>query len=187
MVELTAFRVVQEAITNVVRHARARSARVTIRDTGSVLVVEVRDDGRVHQGPVTAGYGLRGMAERVESIGGELSHGHPSDTGWIGHSARRRCPRGQAIDQRSVPGRSYARLDGCPPGDAVSRAERRCATSSPPAISVAATAATIATIVATLPDEPASAGAVASPSRGRDASLWTNADDRLALGSLGRV
>jgi signal transduction histidine kinase len=44
-VELTAFRVVQEAITNVVRHARARSARVTIHDSGSVLVVEVRDDG----------------------------------------------------------------------------------------------------------------------------------------------
>jgi signal transduction histidine kinase len=83
MVELTAFRVVQEAITNVVRHARARSARVTIHDMGSVLVVEVRDDGRVHQGPVTAGYGLRGMAERVESIGGELWHGRPSDTGWI--------------------------------------------------------------------------------------------------------
>src|ERR671918_375172 len=83
MVELTAFRVVQEGITNVVRHARARSARVTIHDADSVLVVEVRDDGRARLGAVTAGYGLRGMAERVESIGGELWHGRPTDTGWV--------------------------------------------------------------------------------------------------------
>ena len=83
MVELTAFRVVQEGITNVGRHARARSARVTIHDADSLLVVEVRDDGRARLGAVTAGYGLRGMAERVESIGGELWHGRPTDTGWV--------------------------------------------------------------------------------------------------------
>jgi signal transduction histidine kinase len=83
MVELTAFRVVQEGITNVVRHAGARSARVTVCEAGSVLVVEVRDDGRGRGGAVSVGYGLRGMAERVESIGGELWHGRPPDGGWV--------------------------------------------------------------------------------------------------------
>jgi signal transduction histidine kinase len=83
MVELTAFRVVQEAITNVMRHARARSARVTIHDTDAVLVVDVRDDGQAGPGQVAPGYGLRGMAERVESIGGELWHGRPSGGGWV--------------------------------------------------------------------------------------------------------
>jgi signal transduction histidine kinase len=83
MMELTAFRVVQEGITNVVRHAGARSAWVTVREAGSALVVEVRDDGRARPGAVTAGYGLRGMAERVESIGGELWHGRPADGGWV--------------------------------------------------------------------------------------------------------
>jgi signal transduction histidine kinase len=83
MVELTAFRVVQEAITNVMRHARARSARVTIHATDAVLVVDVRDDGQAGPGQVAPGYGLRGMAERVESIGGELWHGRPSGGGWV--------------------------------------------------------------------------------------------------------
>lgn len=84
MVELTTFRVVQEAITNVVRHARATSARVTIHDEDAVLVVEVRDNGHAQApGRVTAGFGLRGMAERVESIGGELWHGRHRDGGWV--------------------------------------------------------------------------------------------------------
>jgi signal transduction histidine kinase len=83
MMELTVFRVVQEGLTNVVRHAGAQSARVTVREVGSVLVVEVRDDGGARVGAVTAGYGLRGMAERVESIGGELWHGRPPDGGWV--------------------------------------------------------------------------------------------------------
>ncbi|MGH9247288.1 MAG: sensor histidine kinase [Acidimicrobiales bacterium] len=83
IVELTAFRVVQEGITNVVRHARARSARVTLREQGRELLVEVRDDGRGDGGWVSAGFGLRGMAERVESIGGQLWHGRDEDGGWI--------------------------------------------------------------------------------------------------------
>ncbi|MPY93150.1 MAG: sensor histidine kinase [Acidimicrobiia bacterium] len=84
MVELTAFRVVQEAITNVVRHARAASARVHVHEQDFVLVVEVHDDGHGrHPERVTAGFGLRGMAERVESVGGELWHGRHTDGGWV--------------------------------------------------------------------------------------------------------
>jgi signal transduction histidine kinase len=83
MVELTTFRVVQEGITNVVRHARATSARVTIREERSSLLVEVCDDGRAGGGPTAVGYGLRGMAERVESIGGKLWHGRDPEGGWV--------------------------------------------------------------------------------------------------------
>ena len=83
MVELTTFRVVQEGLTNVVRHAGAASAQVTIHEAASVLVVEVRDDGRAGGGRVTPGFGLRGMAERVESIGGELWHGRQAPGGWV--------------------------------------------------------------------------------------------------------
>lgn len=81
LVELTAYRIVQESLTNVVRHADASRADVTVRADGSVLTVEVHDDGRA-SGATTPGFGLRGMAERVESIGGQLWHGVGDDGGW---------------------------------------------------------------------------------------------------------
>lgn len=76
LVELTAYRVVQEALTNVVRHSHAHRARVGV-DFGEVeLVVEVVDEGppasSSHNG---TGYGLRGMAERVGVLGGALDYG----------------------------------------------------------------------------------------------------------------
>jgi uncharacterized protein (TIGR03382 family) len=83
VVELTVYRVVQEAITNVIRHADASSATVQIREAPPNLTVEVRDDGRQTNGTVTPGFGLRGMAERVESIGGELWHGYDGESGWV--------------------------------------------------------------------------------------------------------
>ena len=83
VMELTVYRVIQEAITNVVRHADASSASVAIREEGERVNVEIRDDGTARNGSVTAGFGLRGMAERVESIGGELWHGHARDGGWV--------------------------------------------------------------------------------------------------------
>jgi signal transduction histidine kinase len=83
LVELTVFRVVQESLTNVVRHAHASTADVTIETQGCSLVVEVRDDGSAADDrDVVAGFGLRGMAERVESIGGELYHGRDG-SGWL--------------------------------------------------------------------------------------------------------
>jgi signal transduction histidine kinase len=87
MVELTTFRVVQEGITNVVRHASAAAARIMIHEESASLVVEVRDDGRANGGPVAAGFGLRGMAERVQSIGGELWHARDATGGWIVHAS----------------------------------------------------------------------------------------------------
>jgi signal transduction histidine kinase len=82
LVELTAYRIVQESLTNVARHAAdASRADVTVRADGAVLTVEVHDDG-CSAGPATPGFGLRGMAERVESIGGRLWHGVGDDGGW---------------------------------------------------------------------------------------------------------
>ncbi|WP_218148274.1 sensor histidine kinase [Lentzea xinjiangensis] len=79
----TVYRVVQEALTNVGRHApRARSVAVTIADDGQAVTVEVTDDGpaptRYHH---RRGYGLVGMRERVEALGGTLRAG-PHGAGW---------------------------------------------------------------------------------------------------------
>lgn len=84
LVELTGFRVVQESLTNVVRHAGATRARVSVCESASALTIEVRDDGAGSISAVStaAGFGLRGMAERVESIGGELWHGRDGHSGW---------------------------------------------------------------------------------------------------------
>jgi signal transduction histidine kinase len=81
VVQLTAYRVVQESLTNIVRHSSARSAVVSIRRTASDLRVEVHDDGQI-SGPVTEGFGLRGMRERVAALGGSLSVGPDSCGGW---------------------------------------------------------------------------------------------------------
>ncbi|HSM67212.1 MAG TPA: sensor histidine kinase [Ilumatobacteraceae bacterium] len=81
LVELTAYRIVQESLTNVVRHANASRADVSVTGDAAVLTVEVRDDGDVGE-PPTPGFGLRGMAERVELVGGQLWHGVGDDGGW---------------------------------------------------------------------------------------------------------
>ena len=84
LVELTAYRVVQEALTNVIRHAGASGAHVRIERMGLDLVVEVRDDGvsSSHAVVPVPGYGLRGMAERVAAVGGTLSCGPDRRGGW---------------------------------------------------------------------------------------------------------
>lgn len=84
---LTAYRVVQEALTNVVKHAGPAHATVTVRRDGGALLVEVADDGR--GAPVTAGggggtggHGQLGMGERVAVWGGALSAGAAPDGGY---------------------------------------------------------------------------------------------------------
>ncbi|MFC4059757.1 sensor histidine kinase [Planomonospora corallina] len=69
--ELSAYRIVQEALGNTLRHARARSAHVTLRWRPGFLDVLVRDDGRAAP-TVTAGSGLAGIRERVTLFGGTL-------------------------------------------------------------------------------------------------------------------
>ena len=64
--------VLREAITNVVRHARASHCRVEFGRVNGHCRLEICDDGR--GGPAVEGNGLRGMRERVESLGGSLEH-----------------------------------------------------------------------------------------------------------------
>jgi signal transduction histidine kinase len=83
VVELTAYRIVQESLTNVLRHADARRATVSLRYEPDALVVEVADDGRGPDGTPAQGYGLAGMQERVAAIGGSLEAGiAPSGNGF---------------------------------------------------------------------------------------------------------
>jgi signal transduction histidine kinase len=73
-VQLAIYRIVQESLTNVVRHAGARSARVAITETDDAYGLEVTDDGT---GSVASdlggGRGLLGMRERAELLGGSLT------------------------------------------------------------------------------------------------------------------
>jgi PAS domain S-box-containing protein len=74
-VEAAAFRVVQEALTNVARHAQAETAAVRVRLVGEVLSLQVSDRGRGFDPGALAetGTGLLGMRERVSRLGGRLT------------------------------------------------------------------------------------------------------------------
>jgi signal transduction histidine kinase len=85
VVELSAYRIVQESLTNVVRHAKATTARVLIDYGAEELAIEVADDG---VGPVTVanrppGYGTVGMTERLAALGGRLTTGAGTDGGFV--------------------------------------------------------------------------------------------------------
>ena len=80
--DLTAYRVVQEALTNVLKHAGTSQAVVRIRYAGDGLIIEVTDTGRVPAQPNGTGRGLVGMRERVAAYGGELETGPRSDGGY---------------------------------------------------------------------------------------------------------
>lgn len=81
-VDISAYRIVQEALTNVLRHARASRVDVTLR-YGEALELDVEDDGIGAHGTTTspAGHGIVGMRERVALYGGTLETG-PSDSGF---------------------------------------------------------------------------------------------------------
>ena len=76
--QLAIYRIVQESLTNVVRHAGATRAAVTIRMDGDAVVVEVADDGRGLDPVAEGGRGLLGMHERAELLGGTLTTGRSS-------------------------------------------------------------------------------------------------------------
>lgn len=88
-VSRSAYRVVQEALTNTIKHAHARHVEVTVRHDGAQLIVEVRDDGvgiaappHRNGGANGSGHGLRGMRERVALHEGELTTGRHPDGGY---------------------------------------------------------------------------------------------------------
>jgi signal transduction histidine kinase len=96
---VTAYRVVQEALTNVIKHASAARADVELRFGDDALVVTVTDDGRGSEGRANGpdgagdhqGHGLAGMRERLVMLGGTLDAG-PRPGG--GFSVRARLPLG---------------------------------------------------------------------------------------------
>jgi signal transduction histidine kinase len=84
-VDLAAYRVVQESLTNVIRHARAGRADVTVRHAEGRLVVEVTDDGRARPGDRNgngSGKGILGMRERARALGGSLEAGPRPEGGF---------------------------------------------------------------------------------------------------------
>ncbi len=85
-VDLSAYRIVQEALTNTLRHAHATRASVTIREVGGALELDVSDDGTGVVGPSGAGRGPAGMRERAAMLGGTLDAGPLPDGGFRVHA-----------------------------------------------------------------------------------------------------
>ncbi len=82
-VDVSAYRILQEALTNVVKHAGPAEASVVVRYGVREVEVEVTDDGRGAPAGNGAGYGLAGMRERVQLHGGTLEAGTGSGGGFV--------------------------------------------------------------------------------------------------------
>jgi len=104
-VDLSAYRIIQEALTNALKHAGASRARVTIRHEPACLDLEITDDGRGAELPAETdghgGRGLIGMRERVALFGGELSAGRGPGGGFRVHA---KLPLGSATAESATPG-----------------------------------------------------------------------------------
>ncbi|MFI0370558.1 sensor histidine kinase [Actinomadura sp. 1N219] len=83
-VDLAAFRIAQEALTNVAKHAGASTAEVKLAYGGDTLTLTISDDGGSgpHAPAAGGGFGLIGMRERAQSAGGRLRAGHRREGGF---------------------------------------------------------------------------------------------------------
>jgi signal transduction histidine kinase len=81
--DLSAYRIVQEGLTNALKHARATNADVTVRYRRDGLEIEVQDDGRGSAPTDGLGHGLVGIRERVKIYGGEMNAGTAADGGFV--------------------------------------------------------------------------------------------------------
>jgi signal transduction histidine kinase len=88
-IDLSAYRIVQEALTNALKHAGPARARVIVRYGRSELDIEIADDGAGNGNGVPGGHGLVGMRERVALFGGNLAAGQRLDGGY---AVRARLP-----------------------------------------------------------------------------------------------
>lgn len=79
------YRLAQEALTNAVRHARnATRVGIDVRREGKAVRLRVSDDGQTEPGPAPEpGFGLLGMSERAQLLGGSLSAGPGAEGGWV--------------------------------------------------------------------------------------------------------
>lgn len=84
--DLTAYRVIQESLTNVIRHAEATTVTVEVRYEPDALTIEITDDGSARRQPVAQGFGLAGMAERVSAVHGSLDAGFRPGGGFRVHA-----------------------------------------------------------------------------------------------------
>ena len=81
--DLSAYRIVQEGLTNVRKHARATRADVTLEYSPDEIRIEIRDDGKGAGLNESPGYGLVGVRERVKIYGGEMTTGMANGGGYI--------------------------------------------------------------------------------------------------------
>jgi signal transduction histidine kinase len=71
-IESTTWYLVSEALTNVVKHARAEQVRISLTQPGRMLAVEVSDNGQGFAPASARGLGLAGLADRISTVGGTL-------------------------------------------------------------------------------------------------------------------
>lgn len=81
--DAAAYRIVQESLTNAMRHAGAARVHIDVRETGDDVVITIVDDGAGPSAdPSSSGNGLRGMAERAAAVGGRVTAGPGPDGGF---------------------------------------------------------------------------------------------------------
>ena len=99
--DLTAYRIVQEALTNTLKHSGAARASVRLAYGPSSLVIEVVDDGSETPAGDATGHGLVGIGERVATFGGTAAIGHVPGGGW---SVRAELPLlAPSVEDQRVP------------------------------------------------------------------------------------
>jgi signal transduction histidine kinase len=81
--DLSAYRIVQEGLTNVLKHADASHAEVMVRHAGDAVQLEIKDDGRGPGGGDGLGHGLVGIRERVKLYGGDMTAGPANGGGFV--------------------------------------------------------------------------------------------------------
>ena len=121
--ETTVYRLVQEALTNVAKHARARHVSVVVTESDDELPIEVKDDGAGFDPPASSdGFGLAGMHERVSSRRRDAERRLRRAAARSSRRACRRCPaptrsqlsrRAGRVVARSAPVRSASRGPAC--------------------------------------------------------------------------
>ena len=83
--DLSVYRIVQEALTNVLRHAQASRASASISRNGGLLTIQVLDDGVGEPATESGGHGLVGMRERAAVFGGRFAAGSNPGGGFRVH------------------------------------------------------------------------------------------------------
>ena len=90
-VDLSAYRIIQEALTNTIKHAGPAKAEVMLRYDTAALELQITDTGTATAPGSGSGHGLIGMRERITLLGGELVTG-ARDDGGAGYQVRARLP-----------------------------------------------------------------------------------------------